>query len=77
MSFAGEYGRLLAEPDCRSGYEYARRQGELWQEETAEALRLMAGAYLNLYQRTGNLNSLGIALYLQELSAGRPEREGT
>ncbi len=68
MPDAGEKDKLLADPHCRSGYEYARERGELWRAETAEVLRAMAEAYMELFRQKGNRNSLGIALYLQELA---------
>lgn len=75
MSLADEYRELLTEPDCRAGYEYARRRQAIWREETAETLRSLAGVYLELYRRTENLNSLGIAAYLLDYAASRQERQ--
>jgi hypothetical protein len=64
---------LLDDPLCRSGYEYAKRQTRLWHGQNAETLRSIAASCLELYHRDENRNSLGIAMYLHQLAASRPE----
>lgn len=67
MLLRGEYRELLADRDCRSGYEYARKYHRVWRREPPDVLQTMATVYLELYRQEDNRNSLGIALYLYEL----------
>jgi hypothetical protein len=62
------YKELLTDPDCRSGYEYAKKHGWLWLGEGVVGLDVFAEAYLEIYHEDENRHSLGIAIYLQELA---------
>ncbi len=63
----GERERLPEERGCRSGYEYARKHGELWRGQSVVELRAIERTFMEVYRREGNGNSLGIALYLRRL----------
>lgn len=71
MPRLGNGKKLLEDPACRSGYEYAKRHDELWCGQSAEVLRAMERVFRGLSRSEGNGNSLGIALYLRELLEGR------
>lgn len=60
---------LLRDPYCRSGYNYATQRHQLWKDSTPEDLKNIACAFLELYGRTNNKHSFGIAIYLQQLLA--------
>lgn len=62
------YAELLNDPDCRSGYEYAKELVRFWRGQDAEALRVLAEAYLGVYRLDDNRHSLGIAIYMRELA---------
>ena len=77
MPHLGNGKEQLADPACRSGYEYAKRHDGIWRGESTEVLRTMTATFMELYLREGNGNSLGIAMYLQELLDSRSgEGEG-
>lgn len=70
----GNGEKLLEDPACRSGYEYAKRHDELWRGQSAAGLRMMERVFRGLSRSEGNGNSLGIAIYLRELLASKTGR---
>lgn len=74
MPLLGKKEKLQEDPACRSGYEYAKRHDELWRGQSVEVLQAMERMFMELYRQEGNGNSLGIALYLQELLESRAGR---
>lgn len=59
---------MLDDPDCRSGFEHARKNDRLWLREDSESLKMIIQAYVDLYLFDGNRHSLGMAAYLQQLN---------
>lgn len=66
MALAGDWS-LLEDPECRSGYEYARRRTSLWRGRTIAELKDIAVAFYAIYQANDNRHSLGMAVYLRQL----------
>ncbi len=74
MPFLRDKEILREDPACRSGYEYAKRHEGIWRRETSAVLRTMTAVFMEFYRREGNVNSLGIAMYLQEMLEGETGR---